>query len=181
MRNITDAPLFLRLGERMRGPQVASVGAIKRILISNVTCYEASQLPSILSGVPGHFIEDIKIRDVYLHQVGGCDAAMASLQPPEREKEYPEPNMFGALPATGFFLRHVKNLEMSNVEIAAREPDLRPAFSLLDVHGADFFRVRVPRPSSAPAFSLRQVSAFRSFGSQFVPDKSFPEVDETSF
>ena len=103
---------------------------------------------------------------------------MASLQPPEREKEYPEPTMFGALPATGFFVRHVKNLEMSNVEIATREPDLRPAFSLFDVDGADLFRVRVPRPSSAPTFSLTQVSNFRVFGSQFVPDKSFPSVDE---
>lgn len=103
---------------------------------------------------------------------------MASLQPPEREKEYPEPTMFGALPATGFFVRHVKNLEMSNVEIATREPDLRPTFSLIDVDGADLFRVRVPRPSSAPTFSLKQLSNFRVFGSQFVPDNIFPKVDE---
>jgi len=178
MRGAMNSPLFLRLGERMRGPQGAKVGTLKRILISNVTSYDAAQLPSILSGVPGHFIEDVKISDVYLHQIGGGDAAMVSLQPPEREKEYPEPTMFGALPATGFFVRHVKNLEMSNVEIATREPDLRPAFSLFDVDDADLFRVRVPRPSSAPVFSLKQVSNFRVFGSQFVPDKSFPSVDE---
>jgi len=178
MRGATTSPLFLRLGERMRGPQGAKVGTLKRILISNVTSYDAAQLPSILSGVPGHFIEDVKISDVYLHQIGGGDAAMAGLQPPEREKEYPEPNMFGALPASGFFVRHVKNLEMSNVEIATREPDLRPAFSLIDVDGADLFRLRVPRPSSAPAFSLKQVSNFRVFGSQFVPDNILAKVDE---
>ena len=90
----------------------------------------------------------------------------------------PDPTMFGALPATGFFVRQVKNLEMSHVEIATREPDLRPAFSLFGVDGADLFRVRVPRPSSAPTFSLTQVSNFRVFGSQFVPDSSFPKVDE---
>src|SRR5271157_4257452 len=178
MRGATTSPLFLRLGERMRGPQGAKVGTLKRILISNVTSYDAGHLPSILSGVAGHYIEDVKISDVYLHQIGGGDAAMASLQPPEREKEYPEPTMFGALPAAGFFVRHVKNLEMSNVEIATREPDLRPAFSLIDVDGADFFRVRVPRPSSAPTFSLTQVANFRVFGSQFVPDSNFPSVDE---
>lgn len=68
---------------------------------------------------------------------------------------------------------------MSDVEIAAREPDLRPAFALSDVDGVEFFRVRVPRSSSAPAVSLKHVSSFRVFGSQCVPDKSFPKVDET--
>jgi polygalacturonase len=181
MRGIVNAPLFLRLGERMRGPKDAKVGTLKRILISNVTSYDALQLPSILSGVPGHPIEDVKISDVYLHQVGGGDAGMARVQPPEREKEYPEPTMFGAMPATGFFVRHVRNLEMSNVEIAAEQPDQRPAFALVDVEGADLFRVRVPRPSVAPAFSLKQVANFRVFGSQFVPDKSFQQVDEQVF
>jgi len=103
---------------------------------------------------------------------------MAGLQPPEREKEYPEPTMFGALPATGFFVRHVRNLEMSNVEIATREPDHRPTFALMDVDGADFFRVRVPRQSPGPAFSLKQVANFRTFGSQFLSDWSAAKVDE---
>jgi polygalacturonase len=173
--------MFLRLGERMRGPKDAKVGTLKRILISNITSYDAVQLPSILAGAPGHPIEDIKISDVYLHQEGGGDVAMAKLEPPEREKEYPEPTMFGTLPATGFFIRHVKNLEMSNIEIATAQPDARPAFTLIDVDGADLFRVRVPRPSAAATFSLKQVSEFRVFGSQFVHDQSFAKVDEKTF
>jgi hypothetical protein len=36
--------------------------------------------------------------------------------------------MFGDLPASGFFARHIRNLEMSNVEIATRAADHRPAF-----------------------------------------------------
>ena len=165
----------------MRGPKESKVGTLKRILISNVTSYDAVQLPSILSGVPGYPIEDVKISDVYLHQVGGGDPAMARLQPPEREREYPEPSMFGALPATGFFVRHVKNLEMSQVEIATEQADQRPAFMLVDVDGADLFRVRVPRPSSAPTFSLQQVSDFRVFGSQFVPDHNFTQLQSLVF
>lgn len=102
---------------------------------------------------------------------------MAAIQPPEREEDYPEPTMFGALPATGFFVRHVKNLEMSHIEIATEKPDPRPAFALVNAAGADFFRVRVPKPSAGAAFSLKQVSDFRVFGSQFVPDQSFPQAD----
>ena len=86
--------------------------------------------------------------------------------------------MFGPLPATGFFLRHIRNLQMSNVEIATETPDARPAFWLKAVEGADFFRVRVPRPSgSAPAFDLHDVKDFRVFGSQFVPDTSAAQID----
>jgi polygalacturonase len=178
MRGLVNSPIFLRLGARMRGPKDSKIGSIKRVLISNITSSGAAQLPSILSGVPGHSIEDVKISDVYFHQVGGGDSAMAAIQPPEREQDYPEPTMFGALPATGLFARHVKNLEMSNIEIATERPDHRPAFAMVDVAGADFFRVRVPKPSAGPAFSLKKVSDFRVFGSQFVPDQSFPQADD---
>jgi hypothetical protein len=38
--------------------------------------------------------------------------------------------MFGPMPASGFFLRHMRNVEMSHVEIANTTPDARPAFYL---------------------------------------------------
>ena len=177
MRDIRSAPLFLRLGARMRGPRDAQPGVMRRVILSNITSSGASPLPSILSGVPGHPIEDIKISDVFLEQVGGGSAAMAALEPEEREAAYPDPGMFGALPASGFFLRHVRNLEMSNVEIATRAADARPAFWLKDVAGADFFRVRVPQ-GAAPAFDLRQVKEFRSFGSRQLADQTLENVDE---
>jgi hypothetical protein len=99
--------------------------------------------------------------------------------PPEKESSYPDPGMFGPLPASGFFLRHIRNLEMSNVEIATETPDGRPAFWLNDVQGADFFRVRVPREASGvgSAFDLHNVQDFRVFGSQFVPDSSGKQID----
>jgi polygalacturonase len=148
-----------------------------RVILSNITSSGASTLPSILSGVPGHPIEDLKISDVYLEQVGGGSAAMAALEPEEREAAYPDPKMFGDLPATGFFARHVRNLEMSNVEIATRAADARPAFWLKDVVGADFFRSRVPQ-GTAPAFDLRQVKDFRTFGSRQLADLVIESVDQ---
>jgi polygalacturonase len=177
MRDIRSAPLFLRLGTRMRGPSDAKPGVIRRVILSNITSSGASQLPSILSGVSGHPIEDVKISDVFLEQVGGGSAEMAALQPEERETAYPDPNMFGELPATGFFARHVRNLEMSNVEIATRSGDERPAFWLHDVVGADFFRLRVPQ-GKAPSFDLRQVKEFRSFGSRQVADVTIESVEQ---
>ena len=176
MRNLASAPLFIRLGTRMRGPKDAKVGYIRRVLISNISSSGAAQLPAIISGVPGYPIEDVKISDVYLHQVGGGASELAALDPPENEARYPDPPMFGPLPATGFFLRHIRNLEMSNVEIATETKDARPAFWLKGVEGSDFFRIRVPR-TQAPAFDLHDVKDFRVFGSQFIADTTADQIE----
>jgi len=79
--------------------------------------------------------------------------------------------------ATWIDVRHVRNLEMSNVEIATRAADARPAFWLHDVAGADSFRLRVPA-GGAPAFNLRQVKDFRSFGSRHLADLALEDVAE---
>ncbi|MGB6975172.1 MAG: glycoside hydrolase family 28 protein [Terracidiphilus sp.] len=176
MRGIASAPLFLRLGVRMRGPKTLQPGVIRRVILSNITSSGASMLPSILSGVPGHSIEDVKISDVFLQQVGGGDAARSALEPEEKSDGYPEPTMFGALPATGLFARHVRNLEVTNVTVETLSKDARPAFWLRDVEGADFFRVRVPK--GAPAFALKDVTGFRSFGSRDAKDVPLGDVAE---
>ena len=168
MRNVS-APFFLRLGARLRGPKPQTVvGTMKRIIISNVVSSNATQLPSIIDGVTGHPIEDLKISDVYLHQIGGAGADMASIQPQENADKYPEPTMFGDLPATGIYARHVRNLELSNVEVATESADARPAFHLNDVDGADFFRFKLPAQSGQ--FRLKNVSDFRVFGCHHYAD-----------
>jgi hypothetical protein len=131
-------------------------------------------LPSLMVGIAGHPIEDIKISDVYLHQQGGAGPAMAAIEPPIKENAYPDPGIYGDLPATGFYFRHVRNLEVSNVEIATEAADARTAFCLQDVDGADFFRVRVPGGSTA--FDLRAAQNFRSFGSLSLADTRLETV-----
>ena len=179
MRNIGTAPIFLRLGSRLRGPKPETVvGSLKRVMISNVTGSGASQLPSILAGVQGHPVEDIKISDVYLHQHGGADAAMAALHPLEDAEKYPDPRMFGDLPATGFYARHAKNIEFTNVEIATEHEDARPALHMEDVDGVDFFRIKFPGRKTAGQFQLKSVKDFRVFGCKHYADASTGFVDD---
>jgi polygalacturonase len=175
MRDIRSAPLFLRLGTRLRGPEGTKPGVMRRVILSNITSSGASPLPSIISGVPGQLIEDVKISDVIFEQAGGAGAEMAAIRPEENAAKYPDPHMFGDLPASGLFARHIRNLEVSHIEIATRETDARPAFWLHDVEGADFFRVRVPR--GAPAFDLREVKELRCFGSRRIADVSLDNVE----
>ena len=133
-------------------------------------------LPSIIAGVTDHPVEDVKISDIYLEQVGGGGPELAAIKPEEKADAYPEPTMFGQLPATGFYMRHARNVELTNVEIATMTPDARPAFYLEDVEGADFFRLRMPRASGE--IVLKNVADFRVFGCAHYPDAKVDRAED---
>src|SRR6202171_1854713 len=107
MRDISNSPFFLRLGFRGRGPkETTTVGALRRVIISNVVVYNADpRYASIISGIPGHSIEDVRFSNIRIYYQGGGTKEQAALDPPEKEDTYPEPTMFGALAADGFVSR----------------------------------------------------------------------------
>jgi polygalacturonase len=178
MRGLVTGPLFLRLGRRMRGPKGVAIGTLKRVMIQNITSSGAARLPSIIAGVAGNPVEDIHVSDVYFEQAGGADPAMAAIQPPAYEDLYPEPSMFGFLPACGFFVRHARNVVMHNVEIATLAPDARPAFWLQDVEGFDCSALRAP---GGVTYALDRVAAFRNAGSLTAPDRAYVKPVSLSF
>lgn len=179
MRDIVSAPIFVRLGSRMRGPEGRPVGKLQRVLISNVVCHNAgSRISSIISGVSERAIEDMQIHDIYIEHQGGGTRENASIRPPEHEKSrYPEPARLGTMPSHGFFIRHVKNIEMSNVEIRPTKDDFRPTFVLDDVQGAEFFRIRTPRIEGVPMFALNNVTDFSVARAKLVADTELDRVD----
>ena len=159
MRDISNSPLFLRLGFRGRGPkEKTTVGALRRVIISNIVVYNADpKYASIISGIPGHSVEDVRLSNIRIYYQGGGTKEQAALDPPEQEDAYPEPTMFGELPAYGFFIRHVKDLEVNNVEVSYMKEDMRPPFILEDVQGADFLHVKAQHTQSVPTFVLKNV------------------------
>jgi polygalacturonase len=102
MRDITSAPIFMRLGRRLRAPDGMPIGTLKRVIIDNLVCSNSvSGLGSVISGIPGHYIEDVKISNVVIQHQGGGAKEDAAYQPPEAEDIYPEPDMFTAPPRPG--------------------------------------------------------------------------------
>ncbi|HVJ07927.1 MAG TPA: glycoside hydrolase family 28 protein [Acidisarcina sp.] len=179
MRDINSAPIFLRLGSRLRGPKGTQVGALRRVLISNIVCSNAaSQFGCIISGIPGHPIEDVTISNIYLQHRGGGTKAQAALNPPEKEAAYPDPEMFGDMPSQGFYIRHAKNIDISNVRIVAASLDERPAFVLQDVDGAEFFRIRSTEAASVPKFALKDVRNFSVLQTKGVKDTTFESATQ---
>jgi polygalacturonase len=178
MRDLASPPLFMRLGARLRGPKESTkVGTMKRVLINNLACYNAPQRQgSIITGIPNHMIEDLKLSNIYIETAGGGTAEDAKAQPTEQEDAYPEPGRFGLTPCSGFFLRHVRNIEMSHVEIANARPDARPAFYLNDLDRADFFAVTAPRGADG-AFALHNVKNLRIGWSRAAADVMLDSID----
>lgn len=178
MRNIHTSPIFFRLGARLRGPKESTkVGTLRRVLVNNLVSYNAeSRLCSILSGVPGYAIEDVKLSNIFQQHKGGAAQESLAIRPPEFENKYPDPGMFGPMPAQGFFLRHMRNLEMSHVEVQAMQPDPRPSFFLEEVSRADF--IAVTAPVGHPAFHLNKVTDLRILISRAAPDTQLATADD---
>jgi len=173
MRDVYEAPIFVRLGARMRGPEGVPVGTIRRLILSGISCLQAEASPKIaciLAGIPGHSIDDVKISEVIFVSRGGGTKDDGELQIPEKEKQYPEPNMFGTTPAYGFFVRHAAGLEMQSVKIECPNADERPVFVLEDVQGAEFGRLKVPVKEGIPTFRLSNVRDFAVYRSRPVRD-----------
>ena len=183
MRDISNSPIFLRLGARNRGPkETTKVGAMRRVIISNIVVYNADpKYSSIISGIPGYMIEDVRLSNIRVYAKGGGTKEQAALDPPERETIYPEPTMFGELPAYGFFIRHIKGLQMRDVEVSYLSPDLRPAFWLNDVAGVEFIHVKAQKETDVPVFVMKNVSDFSLQQSWPLPDQRLERVDTKKF
>ena len=177
------------------------MGAIRRVSISNVVVYDADpRYASIISGIPGHPIEDVRLSDIRILYRGGLtlddvakqtpglvntfffrgEGGVPPREPyatPEREDQYPEPSMFGLIPAYGFFIRHVRGVEMDNVSVGFMSEDRRPAFVLEDVQGAEFHDVDAARVDGVPTFMLLNVEDFRTLHTEGVEDVRLEKVE----
>ena len=128
-----SSPLFIRLGARMRSPEGTPVGKIRRIKIDGLTVKSAQSWTScIITGIPGHCVEDVEISNLSINYKGGFKRKDSRIIPPEFEKDYPEPWMFGTVPAKGFFLRHTRNIRFNNVSFTFDRKDRRPLIAKID-------------------------------------------------
>ena len=82
---------------------------------------------------PGSPIEDLTFQNVRITVKGGHPAAEADLQPKENDGRFPRD--IGAVPAYGFFLRHVKGISFTDCAFGFERDDGRPAFVVESAEG----------------------------------------------
>ena len=78
--------------------------------------------------------------------------------------------MFGTTPAHAFYIRHARQVEISDFKVIAQEQEERPCFILEDVEGAEFSNIRFPEQQKAPKFVLTQVRDFAVVDSRPLAD-----------
>lgn len=180
MRDVVNSPIFLRLGARMRGPAETPPGALRKVMISNIIAYNAdAHFATLISGLPANDIEDVKLSNIRIYY-RPIDSPLSRIQTkvPEYEKDYPEPQKMGVMPAYGFFIRHSKNIELTNVEISYLGKETRPAFVIDDVQGIELRNVKAqPVPGVAP-FALKNVGGFTIRDSKAAKDTVITNVSE---
>jgi polygalacturonase len=142
MREVMNAPIFIRLAGRLRGPGARVPGKVCRLSISHVVAHEVAPDHGIfIAGIPGHPVTDVQLTDIQVYFRGGGTAVDAQRVVPEMIADYPEPMLFGPLPAWGLYVRHAARLQLRDVRLQLIAADARPAVVLDDVanvHLADF-------------------------------------------
>lgn len=150
LRNIKGAAIFLRLGNRGRiydKGEKPAIGKMKDILIQNIYGSEIERYGCSITGIPGAALENIVLNNIQLTFKGSNTPLLFEgyedrvlketdiTNVPELENAYPRAEMFGKLPAYGFYIRHVNNIEFNGVRLEPKEDDKRPALVTNDVNG----------------------------------------------
>ena len=131
-------PIMLRLGGRLKvfkqGDTIHEVGTLSDVHIKNIMVGEATSTGLLISGIPGHNIEGVSIENVNVHLRGSGISNDVKLPIDEKITAYPDPSMFGKLPAFGMFMRHASDIAIKNVQMTILSKiDKRSAIVIQDV------------------------------------------------
>jgi hypothetical protein len=117
--------------------------------------------------VPGARIENISLRNIHIVNKGGVrngEFIADYSKVKEDEKGYPQPTVWKNLPSFGFFIRHVKNISLSDITLGSDEPDPRRPVIVVDVDGLFVKSLQLDAAVKGPAFLLKDVTGYKIDG-----------------
>jgi hypothetical protein len=161
----TGNALFIRIGARSGLRQGSIAGVTIRHFSVQIAAGKADSgysyegpvedlprniSPIVLTGLPGAFLQDIRLEDVTVRYPGGGNAFVASRlasdSVPESPAKYPEFSMFRELPAWGMYIRHARGITVKNLRLSCAVKDYRTAIVLDDVQGVGWEGADVKEP-----------------------------------
>ncbi len=152
MRNVTT-PIFIRLGNRANpipARPKPGMGRMRDISLTSIEAYDAGSTGCSITGLPGYPVENVSLKKVKIRFGGGGTAGDAARKDvPEKPQAYPKGDMFGVLPAYGFYCRHVSGLQLHGLDLACEKEDMRPAVIVDDVSGLDITDLKAKVHESA--------------------------------
>src|SRR5215831_3312045 len=124
-------PIALRRGNRDRCALHGPPGKFEDLMISNIVATGA-KLPSVIAGLPDAPVEGVDISGLRIG-MGRAGTGPAKLDEiPEKREAYPDPTMFGPLPAYGLWVRHAADLAIRDLTLRAPSGEQRPALVVED-------------------------------------------------
>ena len=131
-----QVPICLRLGNRARKysdeAPAPGVGVFRNVLISNIVANNVDAIGCSITGIPDNYIENVSLENIKITFRGGVRKGDYKTEVQEMVESYPEGTMWGNLPAYGFYIRHAREIKLTNVSISYKEKDQRPAILLDD-------------------------------------------------
>ena len=144
MSDICNSPIYIRLGDRMRGPVGLPPSSVSGIRISGIDVEQAdSRYAILIVGTPEHPVSKVSLSDIRVRFRGGLtfddveqqrgsnpfffDHQGTAIISRSDGGGYPEPSAHGIQPAWGLSVSHVSGLRLSNVRLETIEADERPA------------------------------------------------------
>jgi polygalacturonase len=160
MNNVGTA-IFIRLGNRARpfteNMAKPGMGRLSHIIIDNILGANIGRTACSITGLQGYMASDIILSNICLTFEGGEKADTTAHAIPELSEAYPEHNMFGELPAYGFYCRHVRNISFNNIELGYNKPEARPAFVFDDADGLQLTGIKARTDIVAPVIQFSGV------------------------
>ena len=152
----TQLPLFIRLGNRARlhtkGAPKPPVAKVRNIVISNIVAYGTGKLSSSITGIPGHYVENVSLSNIQFFSKGGVKNGEYKTKLKELEKGYPQGDKWGTLPSFGLFMRHVRGITIDGFVMGVEQPDARYPLWAEDVQGMNITGCTVTGPVSKDTF-----------------------------
>jgi parallel beta-helix repeat protein len=130
---------------------------------SSAVPYPHNVFPSSITGLPGRYVENVKLENIEIIYEGGANKSvnyfpLDSLHSiTEATGSYPEFSMFGELPAWGLYVRHAKGLTLKNVQMKFIKDDFRAAFIFDDVNELNLSNVSIPSYKEFPVIVMNNV------------------------
>jgi hypothetical protein len=132
------APLLIRRGNRSN-KYPSDRACLKGVLIEGIHATGAI-LTSSITGIPGMEVEDVRISEFHVDTVMPGKKEWVPSGVPEFPAAYPQSRMFGWLPASGLYCRHVRGLSLNAISFTAPADEWRATVIFneireLELHG----------------------------------------------
>jgi hypothetical protein len=118
--------------------------------------YTHNVFPSSITGLPGHPVENVIIENLRIRYAGGGEPSVNYMpldslhMITEAVTNYPEFSMFGELPAWGFYIRHVKGVQLKNINLVQQKKDYRAGMVINQSADIDLDNLSFSGPVNRP-------------------------------